>query len=376
MTTLEKFFGFFGVLSMLCLLLWNVINLLDGEARWFLTFLFVLTIAAVISHVWRWLCTRLHKKFQNTDQFIKDAAIQAAFLPVTCYIWFLTIIQCLDLISDRFFSDSFTSGFKLIFGASAVLAIGWFLLKFKQNLTNVLIEKSRSKEIALDPGKVYGIAKLLSVIIVVLVVLLLMEVTGVSVNTLIAFGGISGLAIAFASQEIIANFFSGIMIHINQPFSLGEQINVPGSGIEGNVEEIGWYETCIRSKDKQPIYIPNSLFSKAFVVNGNRRTHRRIGEKISIRHEDLDKASAIMSEIRAYLKKSEHIDTSNKILVSISEVSACSIDISIACLSKYVDEEAFLGFRDVVLLHAAQVILKHGAQLAIPVEGILSLDKN
>ncbi|MBS0655684.1 MAG: mechanosensitive ion channel, partial [Verrucomicrobia bacterium] len=264
--------------------------------------------------------------------------------------------------------DGLSRELGLVFGISGVLTVWWFLIRLKQNVTAVLVLKSQTKEICLEPGKVLGLAKLVSVVVTLLMIMLLMEVTGVSINTLIAFGGISGLGIAFASQEIIANFFGGIMVHIIEPFAIGDLIQLPSSSVEGYVEEIGWYETRLRSRDKQPIYIPNSFFSKAYVVNGTRRTHRKIEEKIAIRHQDLPKAPAIITDIRNYLLTNLGIDQQQKLLVNIAAVGPYSIDISIVALSVYVDEAKFLALRDLVLLKAAEIIASHGAEIATPID--------
>lgn len=361
---------------MFSLLLWNVINLLDGEARWFLTFLFILALAATVTHTWRWLCNRLHNKFLESNAYIKDAAIKAALTPVSFYIWFLTATQCVDLISDRFFSESLADYLRIVISVSLVGTIGWFLLLLQRNITAALIEKSRKREIALDPGKVDGIAKLIYVLIIVIIVLLLMEVTGVSIAALLTFGGISGLAIAFASQEIISNFFGGFMILIIQPFSTGDRIKLPGSDLDGYVEEIGWYETRLRSLDKQPIYVPNALFSKAYVINSTRRTHRRIEEKLSLRHLDLTKAEQILQTIRTYLVSSPDIDSSSAVLVNIEQIAAGTVDISLRALSPIIDEAKFFFFRDKVFLKVAEIITAHGAEIALPVQVVLNVDKN
>lgn len=360
---------------MLAVLLWNPINIIDGEARWFLTFLAIITLASVATHFWRWLCVRLHQKLAAKDELIKDAAVSAAIGPVAFYIWFLTIIECIDLISDHFFSQGLAYQVHLLISTSAVLTIGWFLFRLKENVTAVLLIRSQNGDIALQPGKVYGIAKLFSIVISIILALLLMEVTGVNVNTLIAFGGISGLALAFASQEIIANFFGGIMIHIVQPFALGDLINLPSSTLEGHVEEIGWYETRLRSKDMQAIYIPNSLFSKAYVINGTRRSHRRLDEKISIRHTDLDKAAKIIESIRQFLTNNPGIDASQKLIVNLEQISAYSVDIRVQAISPFVEEAKFLALRDAALLHAFEIIHTAGAEIAIPVEAIISIEK-
>lgn len=351
--------------------LWNPINLVDGEAHWFLVFLLILTVAASVTHFWRWCCTHFSQKFQVKNQHIRAAAIRASFTPVVFYVWFVAFIQAIDLISDHFFSQSLSNEIKLLLSASAVLTAAWFLFRMKNNIAEVLLQKSQNKEIGLDHGKVYGMTKLFSVLIVIITVLLLLEVTGVSLNALIAFGGISGLAFAFASQEIISNFFGGIMIHIVQPFALGDNIVLPSSSMEGVVEEIGWYETRLRSKEMQPIYIPNSLFSKAFVINNGRRSHRRIAEKFSIRHEDLPKAFGIITDIRNFLIGYEAIDNNKRMNVYIENLATYSLDIGVSALTTTIDETEFFAVRDSVLSKAYEIIYQHGAEITLPRETIV-----
>lgn len=356
---------------MLC---WNPINLLDGEVYWFLSLLATLVIAFLATHGWRWICAQLHQQFTAKNFYIKDAAITAAQSPITFYIWFLSIIKCFDFISDRYFSEGLSRELRLFFGVSGVLTIGWFFIRLKRNVNAVLLAKSQMKEISLEPGKIQGITKLISVFVVIIMAMLMMEVTGVSVNTLIAFGSISGLGIAFASQEIIANFFSGVMVHIIEPFVVGDLIRLPSVSIEGHVEEVGWYETRLRSLDKQPIYIPNSFFSKGYVVNGSRRTHRKLEEKVSIRHKDILKAPNIVTDIQNYLFALSSIDTTQKLIVNIGAIGAYSVDITVVALSTCVDEAKFLALRDLVLVKSAEIITSYGAEIATPVEVVIPMN--
>lgn len=354
---------------------WSLINLIDGEARWFMTFLAILTFAAVATHLWRWAAVALGHKFQAKNQFFKEASIKASLLPVVFYIWFVAFLKVADLVSDEFFSQSLPEQIKLFSRSTLVLTIAWFLFRLKNNVAVVLLQKSRRKQISMEPGSIHGMTKLCSVLIVIITLLLLLEVTGVSFNALIAFGGISGLAFAFASQEVIANFFGGVMIHVVQPFQVGDYIVLPSSSMEGIVEEVGWYETILRSKEMQPIYIPNSFFSKAFVVNNGRRSHRRIQDKISIRHDDLSKAASIINAIRTFLQGYESIDTAKRININIDQIGPYSIDISIMALSSSIDETEFLAVRDCVLTRACAIVEEHGAKLAIPRETVVPYEQ-
>ena len=118
--------------------------------------------------------------------------------------------------------------------------------------------------------------------------MIVLQVWGLNLAPLIAFGGIGAAAIGFAGKDVIANFFGGLMLHINRSFMVGDLIQMPDSHLEGYVEEIGWYLTTVREKKKGRYTCP-MRFSRMRVINGARMTHRRIEEKIGVRYEDFSK---------------------------------------------------------------------------------------
>ena len=103
-----------------------------------------------------------------------------------------------------------------------------------------------------------------------------MQALGYSISGVLAFGGIGGIAVGFAAKDLLANFFGGLMIYLDRPFSVGDWIRSPDKNIEGTVEEIGWRLTRIRTFDKRPLYVPNSTFTQISVENPSRMLNRRI----------------------------------------------------------------------------------------------------
>ena len=76
-----------------------------------------------------------------------------------------------------------------------------------------------------------------------------------AVASLLAGVGILGIAFGFASQDIAANFMSGILLHFVHPFRLDDFI-LSGE-ILGYVETIDMRSTKIRNQQGQRITIPN-----------------------------------------------------------------------------------------------------------------------
>lgn len=346
------------------ILLWNLVNFLDGEAKWILFLLSLLIGASLVTHFLRLAIERFSKKMRDCKKDWPADALLLSYTPLCVYIWFATLVLCIDVISDHLFSDLVHMRSQTIVFIGAVVVLAWYALRLKKKFIDNLLQKSRTSKNVLDASRIDGVSKAVSVAILIIAFFFFMEVTGISVNTLIAFGGISGLAIAISSQEVIANFFGGIMVYVNRQFSLGERIKLPQSDLEGTIEEIGWYQTRLKTVEEQPLYIPNSTFTKANVINESRKVLRKCKEIFYLRLEDLDKVPQILSDLRANLQMTEGVDQSKDILTYIQTIDSQYIEVYVVLYSRLIKDIDFFAFRDILLLQIQKVIQKHGAALA------------
>ena len=101
----------------------------------------------------------------------------------------------------------------------------------------------------------------------------------VDFGDLIALLGLGSVAIGFAFQDIFKNFLAGVLLLLQEPFSLGDQIIV--DSYEGTVSEIALRSTQIRTYRGEVVVIPNSVVftSPIQVMTGKpqRRTDLAIG---------------------------------------------------------------------------------------------------
>ena len=128
---------------------------------------------------------------------------------------------------------------------------------------------------------------------------ILMLAFGVPPTALAALSGGAGVGLAFGTQKIAQNFFSGFMLFFNRPFKEGDWIST--NNVEGTVETIGWYHTRLRTFERRPMYIPNAIFATNTIINAGQMYNRRIKANIGLRYEDIDKMNAITEQIRAML---------------------------------------------------------------------------
>ena len=137
-------------------------------------------------------------------------------------------------------------------------------------------------------------------------------------------GAVVGLA--FASQDTIKNVFGAVMLIIDQPFTLGDTINI-GSH-EGKVESLGLRSTTIIMLDGQRLAIPNGDLATRAIVNVTRRDFIRAQDLVHLEAntpaEKVREAVAIVQEL---LVNHEGFQPSHPPLVHVTEFADWAINI-------------------------------------------------
>lgn len=87
------------------------------------------------------------------------------------------------------------------------------------------------------------------------------------IETLIAVTASAGIAIGFASQDILKNIFGGIMILFDRPFQVGDKIQV--GEFYGEVVQIGLRTVRVVTPDDSLVSIPNGEIVNQSVSNSN-----------------------------------------------------------------------------------------------------------
>jgi MscS family membrane protein len=244
--------------------------------------------------------------------------------------------------------------------------LAWFLLRLIHNVTHNIVAARVEVGETVDHTTVDALSKLARFSIIIVATLVIMQTLGFSITGLLTFGGIGGIAVGFAAKDILANFFGGLTIYLDRPFVVGEWIRSPDKEIEGTVEYIGWRHTRVRAFNKNPIYVPNALFTTIVLENPTRMTNRRIKETIGIRYDDLAQMAPIVADVRAMLISHPEIDTAQTLIVNFTTFGPSSLDFFIYTFTKTKDWVRYHEVKQDVLLKVADIIARHGAEIAFP----------
>lgn len=301
----------------------------------------------------------------RTENIWDDSLVAAARKPLPVLIWLTGISFALHLV-HRQTGEQLLEYLTPVRNIGVVICIAWFLLKLISELTgNVIASRTQTGE-EVDRTTVDGLSKVSRITVIVVSALAVMQTLGFSISGILAFGGMGGIAVGFAAKDLLANFFGGLMIHLDRPFNVGETVRSPDKQIEGKVEQIGWRQTVIRSPNMTPIYVPNSLFTSIVVENPSRMTHRRIREVIGLRYDDLGKMSAIVEEVKTMLQNHPDIDAEQDMVVGFDQFADSSLDFIIQAFSKTTGAAHFQAIKQDVLLNTAKIIARHDADFAFP----------
>jgi MscS family membrane protein len=150
-----------------------------------------------------------------------------------------------------------------IFWSVIVFIVGYFFIRFATRLMELFAERSAGHRITLK-----GIVPVLR--IVGWIVVLFIIITGIiapKIETIWALIASVGVAVGFASQDILKNIFGGVMILLDTPFKVGDKIEI--GSFYGEVVEIGLRSTRIVTPDDSLVSIPNGEVMNQSVSNSN-----------------------------------------------------------------------------------------------------------
>ena len=174
--------------------------------------------------------------------------------------------------------DFFSNNFWNIVKFFAVLVIGIIVVKIVLNLTKKILGKTKIEKVT--QGFLHHIIKFCLYLVLILI---LLDIIGVSISGLLTTISAMVLAIGMALQNIITNIANGIVIVTTSMFKKGDWVAV--NGVEGSIDDINFLFTSIMTADNKKITIPNSAILNNPVTNYGAKNIRRVDFSFEVAYE-------------------------------------------------------------------------------------------
>lgn len=325
-------------------------------------------VVTVIAHfVASFILRRLLKVSLTTASYWDNTLVHAALKPLPMAIWIVGVAFAAAIVR-KYTEDDFFSFVPMLRDVGIMLCIAWFFIRLIGEASDNYLSARLAGEEEVDRTTVDALSKLGRLVVVIVSSLVIMQTMGFSIGGLLAAGGIGGIAIGFAAKDLLANFFGGLTIYLDRPFDVGNWIRSPDKDIEGTVEMISWRHTRIRRFNKNPIYVPNSVFTTIVVENPSRMSHRRLNLTVGLRYEDIAAVAPIVDDIKAMLIAHPDIDEEQTLIVNFNAFGPSSLDLMVYTFTRTVVWVEFHAVKQDVLLKIAEIVAKHGAEIAFPTQ--------
>jgi len=203
----------------------------------------------------------------RTETKLDDIILETIRVPLLIWIFLFGIKQSLDDL-DKVIPAWVLDDVHMVYNIVLVLILFYLGYKlFKNVIIYYAKEIAKRTQTALDDILVPVAEKLGIVVLALVAVGYLLNSLNVDLTMFIAGGVVISMVIAFAAQETLSNFFSGIFILLERPFKEGDTILLPGDEW-CEVRKIGLRRTeLFRIRDATLIAIPNNKIANEFVAN-------------------------------------------------------------------------------------------------------------
>ena len=272
---------------------------------------------------------RRFTKFTKTD--IDDKIIDFIHKPVFFTVIIIGIILAISDLRPSPGVFFYSSGFLY-----SILIALWCVTIIR--ISNSFIEHGirRVSDVTGLSHDIIPLAENLSKIVIIIASLMVvLSLWKVNITPLIASAGIAGAAVAFAAKDTIANFFGGISIFVDRPFTMGDYI-VLDRGERGEVVAIGVRSTRIRTLDDILITVPNSIIANTKIINESAPTPKfRMRVSVSVAYgSDIGQIEKILIEVA---KCNENVLSEPQPGVWFTAFGDSSLNLELLCWAKSPD---------------------------------------
>jgi MscS family membrane protein len=347
----------------------ELLSLQLGIERWMASALAIALITILVNQVAQIALRRLRRLSRATASTWDDALIDSAGGPVLMACWAIGA-GYIARVLHREFPYGFLDEVLTLRDVTLILCATWFVVRFCGQVGRNHIQRGSDAGGGVDVTTVMALVKACQLTAVVVACLMAAQTLGFQIGGLLALGGVGGIAVGFAAKDLLANFFGGLTIYLDRPFSVGDWIRSPDKAIEGTVEHISWRHTRIRAFNKNPIYVPNSLFTSIVVENPSRMSHRRISVTIGLRYEDFAQVKPIADAVRAMLSSHPRIDNTQTLIVNFNAFGPSSLDLMVYAFANTTVWTEFQDIKQDVLLKIGDIVAQHGAEIAFPTQTV------
>ncbi|WP_416182808.1 mechanosensitive ion channel family protein [Methanosarcina sp.] len=234
------------------------------------------------------------------------------------------------------------------------------ILSFSVLLSRVLtiyLRRSLKDRVSKDVGE--PILKLLYYSSLIVVFISILPLIGLDPSGLLLAGGVAGIVLGFASQNIVGNLVSGCFLMFERPIKIGDQVEINGTA--GYVTDIRIISTLIRTYDGLLVRLPNQQVFTTNITNIVGHPVRRFEYTVRIRYSD--DASAAIWLIKELIDKEPFALLNPAPSVFVTELGESSVNIIVRI---WAPVSEWFGLKTRLLWNIKKTLEENGIEIPFP----------
>lgn len=224
-------------------------------------------------------------------------------------------------------------------------------------MITLYLRRSLKNKVSKDAGET--IIKILYYGILIIVFISILPLIGISPSALLVAGGVTGIILGFASQNIVGNLVSGFFLMIERPIKIGDQVQI--NDVSGYVTDIRIISTRIRTFEGLLVRIPNQQVFTTNITNIVGHPVRRFEYTIRIRYSD--DANAAIFLIKDLIDKEPFALLNPSPSVFVSDLGESSVNISVRI---WAPVNEWFGIKTRILWNIKQTLEENGIEIPLP----------
>ena len=195
-------------------------------------------------------------------------------------------------------------------------------------------------------------------------ILIVLDMLGVPVVSLVAGAGVVGLAISLAAQSTLTNLIAGITLVLEHPFGIGDFILL--GDFYGTVEDISFRSTRIRTPDNVAITVENSKVCSEYIQNAADRDSRLWTFTMRLPYDiPLERVEVLCERIYDLFANDTGIKN-DPLVVTVDEIGEDGVKVLVRCYSTTADYVEYLHIRDRMNKKVLRLLEREGCSFAYP----------
>lgn len=247
---------------------------------------------------------------------------------------------------------------------ACIVFITWGLLRAANQLPALIEGIGAHLPLATGRALAVFVMRIVQALVLLVAAAMVLAELGYNINGVLAGLGLGGLSFALAGQDMVSNFFGGLVLVTERPFEIGDWVSTPD--VEGTVEDISLRSTKVRTLENALVIVPNSKFTTTPITNWTRMNMRLARFTLGLEYRTPPAAvEGTVQAVAAMLKGHEgvHADT---VQVRMLDFGASSLDVTVQFYTKTTDISEYRAVREDINLRILGILAAQGVSLAFP----------